>query len=376
MTRKLATLQTIKTVEPAENSDALDLITFKEVGWQCISERGLHHPEKRVVYVEADAFVPTPVAPWLTKPGKTPSTYNGVDGERLKTVKLRGNLSQGIILNPDDMKSAYIEQFNEASYSPEIKSIYNNQCLPLLAANNHHSVEDGFDFTGFLGIQLWERPEPSGAQGNRRGNFPSYIRKTDQERIQNLYNKVRRRAEEDPLEFFEVTEKLDGSSMTVYVNKDGYVGVCSRNNDLLDEPGVTFWEVAHRYKLPEKLGEMAYSSLAIQGELVGPSVQGNKLGLKERDFYVFDIWNIDTQEYLDSTTRQQVVESLGLKHVPIIRESLTMNFFCDLKDVLAFSDGKSALNDKVLREGLVYKSKKYPNFSFKAISNQWLLKFD
>lgn len=241
-------------------------------------------------------------------------------------------------------------------------------------------IIEGDDVTEMLGIQKWEKPVPGSLSGTVKGNFPSFIRKTDQERIQNLKKEFAQWVAEGVT--WEVTEKLDGSSMTVYsraVDDKIEFGVCSRNFDLAGPESEfyrenSFWQVAQRLDLETKLKSFTDFNCAIQGELVGPGVQGNKYGLTELDFYVFDIWDIDEQEYVSPTDREEIVKALGLKMAPVVgTDVLFVATDTLMNDIILFADGKSAIGNKSAREGLVFKSS-CGRYSFKTVSNAWLLK--
>ena len=145
--------------------------------------------------------------------------------------------------------------------------------------------------------------------------------------------------------------------------------MCSRNLELKPSDTNAFWQVANKYLLERTLPAMG--NFAIQGELVGPGIQGNQENLKELELYVFDVFDIDAQTYLDSSSRYDFVETLNLEQIPILfhyREAPET-----LEEILKLAEGPS-LNPKANREGLVFKSLRNPNHSFKAISNSWLLK--
>lgn len=113
-------------------------------------------------------------------------------------------------------------------------------------------------------------------------------------------------------------------------------------------------------------------SLIVQGELVGPDIQGNKLLLKERRFYAFNVYDLDKRRYLNLFEKLEVLGILGVDHVPFVCtpvEGFTTESF------LAAATGWSLLNSDVLREGIVIRDKVDDSFSFKAISNTWLLKY-
>jgi RNA ligase (TIGR02306 family) len=253
--------------------------------------------------------------------------------------------------------------------------------------------EDGTDLTDTLGITLFEReqggPGGSGLGYSRNSNWPHFLQKTDQERIQNCAVQVRVLRHENPeLDQWEVTEKLDGSSMTVYCVQSGdneyKLGVCSRNceleteiNELTGQAKSTYWHTAFRYNIPAALEEYCRKEgrqLALQGELIGPGIQGNKYGLAEHQFVLYDVYNIEARCYLTAGSRRVIAAALGLPHVPILNTNQNTEF-SNVDAILAYAEGKSVLADTE-REGVVFKNLFNPMFSFKAISNSYLLKHE
>lgn len=322
--RKLATIRKISELRPIPEADLIETAVLD--GWEVVVKKGEHKVGDLVVYCEIDSWIPFDIAPFLCR-GKEPREYNGVAGERLKTVRLRGQLSQGLIL--DIFPSGAVE---------------------------------GEDVTELLGIQLWERPMPAQLSGLTKGYFPSFIPKTNEERVQNLVSYLPNWSDH----IWEVTEKLDGSSMTVYWN--GEFGVCSRNLDLKRDENNTFWKTAISLNLEENLYE--FGNIAIQGELIGEGIQGNKYNIKGHRFYVFNIFDIDTGKYLNKISRDTICKALGLNQVP----ELNCEYSCDVKTLLSLAEGKSELNPKTEREGIVWKSQTDTSIHFKVISNKFLLK--
>lgn len=347
--RKLASIKRIDKIKEHTNADALELAVIG--GWQSVVKKGEFKEGDVVVYLEIDSWVPHDIAPFLSK-GKEPREYNGVKGERLRTIRLRGELSQGLIL-PLSSFDYHTEMRNRYFFEPP-------------------SIGD--DLTEVLGIQKWEKPIPASLSGQVRGNFPSFIKKTDQERFQNI-DLSKYIGEE-----VEVTLKLDGSSMTIYgytdtETGDRVVGVCSRNNDLkLEQEGNTFVDTAKKTGLLDWLKSVDYD-IAIQGELMGEGVQGNRENIKGHQFFIFDIWDINTQTHLTPAERINMwsreianTENRTLNHVPVIGR-LTIDIHTDIQYFLSIAEGLSLHND--VREGLVFKDVK-GKFSFKAISNTFL----
>jgi RNA ligase (TIGR02306 family) len=196
--------------------------------------------------------------------------------------------------------------------------------------------------------------------------FPSFIPKTDEERIQNLSEEYQEWKNSDKT--FYVTEKLDGSSATFYF-KDGEFGVCSRNLELLETEGNTFWKVARQLNLEEKLSTLSIN-ICLQGELIGEGIQGNPYKIKGQTVRFFNAFNIDKQKKLTINEFLILMEDLELSPVPF-----TFDFTLpeSVDEMLKFAEGKSQLNSNTEREGLVIRSYDM-TISFKAISNKFLLK--
>ena len=326
--RKMATVRRIDAIHPIPDADSIECAVIG--GWKVVTKKGEYKPGDLAVYCEIDSWIPNELAPFLSK--GEPKEYNGIKGERLRTVRLRKQLSQGLLL----------------PYS----------ILGRIGTEDEDVSEE-------LNIQKWEAPVNPQLAGQVKGNFPDRIPKTDQERVQNLSKELEQYADQ----VFEVTEKLEGSSMTCYMI-DGEFGVCSRNMDLKRDENNTFWRVAIEQGIENKMRTLASDNYAIQGELIGPGIQGNIYNLNKHTFRVFDIYDIDAGEFVFPETRHQIVEALGLTHVPLIG---FLAIQANMDYLLETAEGKSLLNDKQEREGLVYKAAQ-GQFSFKAISNKYLLK--
>jgi RNA ligase (TIGR02306 family) len=233
---------------------------------------------------------------------------------------------------------------------------------------------DGLDVSFPLGIVKYEAPIPAALQGEIKGMFPSRIPKTDQERIQNLSVELAEWCAEGLT--WEVTEKLDGSSMTVYVI-NGDVGVCSRNLDLKPNPDNSLWRAAYKHELPAKLANIG-RNIAVQGELIGNGIQGNMYKMRDQDFYVYDIYDIDAGRYFTPAERRVFSDKHELNHCPVIAHYanlLDTLGITNMDQILKFAEGKSVMGNIVSpeREGLVFKCNE-KQVSFKSISNAFLLR--
>ena len=340
--RKMASIRKIDAIGPIEGADAIEVATVG--GWKVVVKKAEFQVGELAVYCEIDSWIPTEIAPFLSK-GKEPREFEGVKGERLRTVKLRGQLSQGLL-------------------------------LPLSVCSNIDSLLfEGLDVSFPLNIRKWEMAVPAQLAGQVRGNFPSEIPKTDQERAQNLVKEIDA-AIESGLRF-EVTEKLEGSSMTCYQIR-GEFGVCSRNLDLKRDENNAFWKAAIAEQIELRMRAIdEHWDFAIQGELIGPGIQGNIYKLKDIEFRVFDVYNVQEGKYLNPEARRDLINRMGLKHVPVL--AANANLFDtlglkDVEDILTFADGKSVMGDITgpLREGIVFKQVD-GGMTFKAISNKYLL---
>lgn len=342
--RKLASVQRIVAVNDIEGAEFIQ--SYQVQGWNVVGKKSEYSVGDLIVYVAIDSWVPYEIAPFLSK-GKEPHEFKGVRGERLRTVKLKGSLSQGLLLSGTQCESGLsVKQYN---------------------SDMQHIFQEGDDVTDWLGIQKWEMEISAQLAGDIRGNFPTMIPKTDQERVQNLIKEIAI-VTELGIEF-DIEEKIEGTSSTFYLSTEGVFEVCSRNLSLKCNETNTYWNVAKTYQIEEKMKEKGLFGFAIQGEIVGPGIQGNYYGFSDFKLFVFDIYDTNKGVYLNPSERRKMVEELGLTGVPLIaeRESIKKN----VHDLLLFADATSKLANKK-REGLVYKQSD-GGMSFKVVSNSYLL---
>lgn len=352
--RKLASIQRIVEIKPIEGADLIQ--AYRIDGWWVVDKKGAYQVGDLAIYLEVDSFVPTELAPFLSK-GKEPRVYNGIKGERLRTVRLRKQISQGLLLNPSILGDTHINFFNGSG----------RWAIGVIPEGDDKFSEflfEGDDVTERLGIQKWE-PPPEFSHADAKGLFPSFIPKTDQDRIQNIGRNIEA-AKAQNLKF-EVTEKLEGSSLTAFLFEDQF-GVCSRNLELKRSEDNTFWATAIRYGLEEKLRSLG-REIALQGELIGPGIQGNIYKLTQFEFHIFDVYDIRAGKYLLPAERRALLDALGLIHAPVIETEFELT---TVPEMIKMADGLSALYE-TLREGIVFKQID-GDMTFKAISNEYLIK--
>ena len=374
MERKLATIQKIREIRPIEGADAIELAIINN--WQVVVAKNVGHKVGDwVVYCEIDSFLPIREEfEFLRK--SSFKKMGDQEGFRLKTIRLRGQISQGLVL-PISVLEGADEMKIGVSQQP-----WGDQ-LQLGPYDNALVIGEGVDVSEVLGIVKYEPPIPAQLAGKVKGYFPSFIRKTDEERVQNLTKEY----EGWKAQRFYVTEKLDGSSATFYL-KDGVFGVCSRNLELAEpeeefvpgmvmcEDGVerpkqenSFWKAAREHDLKAKLEKVGYN-VCLQGELIGEGIQKNPYKFKGQVVHFFNAFNIDTQEYLGFQEFTDLILDLSLPMVPILETDFTLPDTID--QLLQYAEAKSVLNPSFDREGVVIRSHDR-KISFKAISNKFLL---
>lgn len=337
--RVLASIQRIKALDPIENANAIVKATV--LGWQLVVKKDEFQIGELCVYCEIDSILPD----------RPEFSFLASRGWRIRTIRLRGQVSQGI-------------------------------CFPLSVLPRDTPIVEGADVTEALGIRYYEPPVPAHLAGKVRGPFPSFIPKTDETRVQVLEDLLVKYAGTPCF----VTEKLDGSSATYYI-RNGQFGVCSRSLDLLeDEPGTerpnSFWKVARQLNIEERLRGLN-RNIAVQGELIGEGIQGNKYRIRGQSVRFFNAFAIDDYRYLDFAEFTDLIAGLGLETVPVLDANWPL--VADIPALVAASEGKSVLADTP-REGIVIRplvehrdtvgSSLSARVSFKAISPAFLLKFD
>lgn len=344
--RQLVTIRTVKELIPIDGADKIELA--KVDGWQCVVKKGDFQVDDKGIYFEIDSVLPA-----------DDERFAFLESLRIKSMKLRGALSQGLLMPLADF--------------PEVVA-YNLGASMVVETLGKDLAQQ--NLSDLLRVQKYEPPLP--IQGEQKGTFPTHlVPKTDQERIQNIPEVLEGRDGRE----FEITEKLDGTSCTIYhfadpaIDPDGdvpnemrsVVGACSRNWEMkLDDDNV-YAQIVNNHDLVAKLRKLGLN-IAIQGEIIGPRIQGNKYKRAQQEFYVFDIYSIDDQQYFKAPERYMICQQLGLLHVPTITRTGPLN----LDTVLSLAEGRSQLFDTE-REGLVFKHLTEP-LAFKAISNKFLLK--
>lgn len=266
---KLASIETIAEILPHKNAERLEIA--KVLGWQVIVRKGEFKAGESVVFFPIDTILPD--APWseFLKKGNKPI--------RINTIKLRGQYSQGLV-------------------------------QPLSILPEHvRGWQTGADVGGELGVKKYEKEIPACLSGEVQGNFPLHLApKTDEDNGLSNPDIVKFVLEQECF----ATLKLDGSSCTIIVRGGKIEYVCSRNLSLKESENNGFWRAAKKLTLTPDM------NLVIQGELMGPGVQGNQMGLMEPTLYAYQIRNLDTGEWLHYADIHMYAQKLACKVVPLV----------------------------------------------------------
>jgi RNA ligase (TIGR02306 family) len=331
--RKLASVVKIVDIQPIVGADAIMVASVK--GWKVVVKKDEYKVGDLAVYYEIDSFLPVrPQFEFLRK--SSFKRMGSSEGFRLKTIRLRGQISQGLL-------------------TPIPEGISN--------------PKEGDDLTEALDIVKYEPPIPAQLAGKIKGTFPSFIPKTDEIRIQNFESEV---GFSPAGERAYVTEKLDGTSFTCYFN-NGVFGVCGRNWELTETSDNSLWRMANVLQLKEKMTKHG-KNIALQGELIGAGINGNLYGLSDHKLFFFTGYDIDKGRRMFFDELEWVLFGLQLQMVPVLEKYgfVIPNENNIVDYMLRYAEGKSVLNMEVDREGVVVRGLER-EFSFKAISNTYLL---
>lgn len=192
-------------------------------------------------------------------------------------------------------------------------------------------------------VKKYNKPIPACLGGEALGVFPTYIiPKTDEPNFQTMKRLV---YELDGMKYY-ATVKADGSSGTIYRDSEHF-GCCSRNLELKNTTNPIVWRLAEKYELEKLLPDLH----AVQFEMVGPGIQGNRMGLKEIDMRVFNIWSIEKRRYLDAEMMFDVCEKLKLPTVEVVAWNQLFDFQNN-EWLRKMAEGKYS-GTKEQREGIV-----------------------
>jgi RNA ligase (TIGR02306 family) len=337
--RKLASVQVIWDVSPIEGADRIEVVSV--LGWKCVAKKGEFSRGDRCVYFEIDSFLPVDERfEFLRSSSYRKSDLMG-EGFRLRTQKMRGQISQGLVLP-----------------------------LSILPAGEYAT---GQNVTEILGVRKWEVEERATDGGTIIGDLPGAIPKTEETRVQAEPGLIDELA---GMPYY-ITTKLDGTSVTMY-RMGGSCGVCGHNYEYADDGKSSFWKFARDREVFGRLEALGIDDVAIQGEFCGAGIQGNPLRLVTPNWFVFTVVDTKTRRRYGLERTRELCERAGLSMVPV-EETGEAFAYSSVEELLERAKGSYPNGGR--KEGIVirplepvYSPAIQGALSMKVINNDYLLK--
>ena len=362
--RSLAHIERIEWVRPIEGADNIELVGV--LGWSCIAKKGEFKQGDKAVYIEIDSRVPA----------EEPFLFLASKGFKVKTMKLGKFkvISQGLALPLSYFHSSLgnYEVGEDVTEVLKIVKIEDEQDAPVIRYTEKEIEFLRHPIVVVLMKFKWFRKMVEGILLKRsvKRAWPVEVSKTEEERIENMPYLL------GDLNCWVITEKLDGTSTTYLARrkrkKIEFI-VCSRNHRLTEKDNI-YWRNAVKYDIEGVLTSYLKHHpeakwVAIQGESIGPSVQGNPYKLTEERFYAFNFIDSNRGRY-NSLSAYEQLTSYNVPFVPIVGMAPLRK---TMEETKKDADGNSEINKEVKREGLVYR-RVDGGASFKNISREYLLK--
>ncbi len=357
--RQLATIQKIKSINPIPDANKIEIIEMEDLGWQVIVNKGQYNVGDKVIYVEIDSLLPEKPEFEFLRDRKF----------KIKTMKLRGAISQGICFPMSILPNS--DKYVVGDDVTEVLGITNYKDLeeekdPVIPIKKNKLLDLLFRFTitRSIGKFILNLTRP------KKSPWPSFLPHTDEERIQNDSNFFKR------VSSYYCTEKLDGCSASFFFLKKrfGYkFGVCSRKIYLKTKHSCYWWNIADKYDIEAKLKKMN-QDIYIQGEICGPSICQNKYQLTEHKFFIFNAYLLKEKRFM--TYDEMAMLSIELKCGIVPWVHIDNSIPTHTQEWVEFSKGNSFLNKNILREGIVVRSNDTNiKHSIKIINPEFLLKY-
>lgn len=341
--RNLVSIQEIKNISPIPDADAIEVIEI--LGWKLVVKKNEFQVGDKCVYFEVDSFLPIEDKYEFLRNSSFKNHPIMGEGFKIKTIKLRGQISQGLALRPD-------------------------------AVGIHEDLPVGTDVTDRLGVRKWEPIETVSDFGTMLQGLPDGISKTDETRIQSIYDEII--PEFNGLKYY-ISTKIDGTSVTM-MRKNGEFKVCSHCNEIKGSEPSSIWDYAREIQLEEKMVEAGLDNYAFQGEFAGPGIQKNRLQLYKPKWFVFTVKDLSTGKRLGLEEMLEICKKVGLETVPIEETGDNLkDKYPTLDSLLERAKGKYSSGQN--KEGIVirpvtpvYSDTIGGSLSFKVLNNVYLLK--
>lgn len=372
--RKLASVQKIVDIQPIEGADKIERLTV--LGWRIVASKTENHKVGDLVaYIEPDSQVPViPMFEFLK------------DRKYIvKTIKLRKQISQGLVIPLRELEKNFnidISKLKEGDDITELLGIkkYDPQAEIEAEIAKKEIEKSNKPIHKFLMKYKWYRKLYYKLNPKPEKGFPSWIKKTDEDRIQTIPNEFQEYVNKKI--WFDSTEKLDGQSSTYFIHKYKILGiipkyefgVCSRNLRLKTPDNSSYWTIAQKLDIENVLKSLLKKykaeKIVIQGEICGSKIQKNKYNISGYELFVFNLI-IDGQKYRTMDI-ERILSPYGFKTVPMLNTNVELLPSIDM--MVEDAEGKSEIYNTE-REGKVWRSIDN-QVSFKVINPKFLLKND
>jgi RNA ligase (TIGR02306 family) len=285
----LASIEVVTDVQPIEGADKIEAASV--LGYKTVIKKGELKTGDWCVFHNPDTIID------VNNPA-----YAFLNGDaRLRVRKFKKQVSQGLALPLTVLFKDVQGTLGGAGWT------YNTG-----DPANPGYLSKGQDVTDLIKAIKYEKTLPVSMLGVAKGNFPAFLVKTDENNLRSNPKVLKELTEQ----FCYITQKIDGCSATFYYN-DGQFGACSRNMDLKDTETSIYWKIARQYNLDSILSKTG-KNLAIQGEIYGEGIQGNKLKVTGNKLALFNLFDIDQHKYADYDELTEFCKKTGLPIVETI----------------------------------------------------------
>jgi len=393
--RELAYVVIVDGIEPIPGYDRVEHAIVG--GWRVIVQKGQFKVGDPAIYFEIDSRVPS---------DKECFAFLEKRNYKVKTLKMCKTISQGLLMHPSDFGWHVTLQGEiddgEQIHTPVDESRFLTKQLGVTYADEEdnarkaapvdkykkmaqrHAVIFKKPWARWMMRREWGRKIMFfffGKKKDKKNGWPSWVQKTDEERIENMPFVLQNKHP------WIVTEKCDGSSTTFtmkrrkFKKKDFYV--CSRNVcfDSVDKPCYydtnIYWEMAQKYHMFEVLSQLldilpAAEWVTIQGETYGEGVQRNTYGLNGHDFMAFNLITSDKGRWNSCDMKEILEKGYNIPCVPILNDNYILPD--TVEELREYVNSQPSVIDGEMKEGIVCRS---PDgiHSFKCVSPEYLLKY-
>ena len=394
--RELAYVVIIDGIEPIEGYDRVEHAIVG--GWRVIVQKDQFKVGDPAIYFEIDSRVPS---------DRECFAFLEKRHYKVKTLKMCKTLSQGLLMHPSDFGWHVTLQGEiddgEMIHTPVDESRFLTKKLGVMYAEDEDNSRKSApvdkykkmvqrhpsifkkSWARWLMKYAWGRKLMFmffGKKKDKKNGWPSWVSKTDEERIQNMPWIINDTGK------WIATEKIDGTSTTFTMKREKFgkksFYVCSRNVCFGEENKPcyydtnVYWEIAKKYKMYDVLSALMDNCfpdaewVTIQGETYGATVQKRDYSLEGRDFMAFNLITSTHGRY----GTMEMIEYLKpfVPCVPVVETDIDFtDKFATVEDMLLYAEGDSVVDGKP-REGIVFRSTDGTK-SFKAVSNSFLLKY-